>query len=147
MNYEHSSTITRRVKRLLSGYLIRKYDSLSADQAREIAMDVNSYKCFTRVRFNTGLETQTAGVYFDTRNGGTRKSNGRADVYIACEMDCEENTCDVFYGRILHLIRVDIASPFLPCTDETSVHDLVVIEWAMDLERGNQEPGMEDWKL
>ena len=125
------------LKRLLTKYLIRKYEGMTVREAQAISNDDHVCRFWGKSRFrrNGTHEMQTASVFSDS-------ARGRPSCYIAAEMDEAESKADVYYGQLFHLLEFDLTIPDSYVTSElpdTKVkHCLAVIKWAKPLSKGRQ---------
>lgn len=91
------------MRRLLKSYLVRKYEGMTLREAEIIAMDQHDCYFLKRVRFcgNGYGVVQTAETF-------SRKSCGRPSHFVATEMDFSDTGADVYYGKLIFLLEIDL---------------------------------------
>lgn len=113
------SAALRRVQKLFGEYLIRKYDGVSSDTVKNLTNDICGWKGCSSVKFLCGSGIQIPGTFWNLVGEAKRNPMNRPHVFVAIEMDGTETETDLYYGRILRLMEVDVRPPngHLPQTE------------------------------
>lgn len=135
------SAALRRVRKLFGEYLLRKYEGVSVDAVKNLTNDIRDWKGYSRVKFLCGSGIQIAGTFWNLVEETKRNPMNRPQEFVAVEMDATETEADVYYGRILRLMEIDLRPPNgrLPPTEMHCRHRVACIDWALHLQKGDQD--------
>lgn len=126
-------------KMLFRMYLRRKYRTITNAKIGNVVDCITEVKMYSRVQFVIGSDVISAGVFHKIDCDQLRKAEGRADYYVAVEMDHTENSCDVYYGRLLELMEFYIPSGILNVFEQHgSYHRVGIFDWGKRLRVGAQ---------
>ncbi|CAN8067189.1 unnamed protein product [Agarophyton chilense] len=134
----------RRLRCLLVSYLCRNNDGLSEHEAKKIIVRIKLCTFWARVRFLVSEEMHTASAYLNMGTIELIKLGNRANYFVAVEIDDDETSSDIYYGRVLRLLEMDITSNDFPISQQlfspalNRTYSVGVFDWANELRVGNQ---------
>ena len=128
---------------LIGSYFVRKHahEGLHPNLARLIARKVETVTLWSRLKFICGSDIQIASSAKPVDVTLHRQELTRPSFYVSVEMDANESTIDVYYGKVLRMMEfnVDVDGGNV---SETTVcngrYELGVIQWVDGLSLGAQ---------
>ena len=120
---------SRRFIDMLANFIVRKHNEISIVEAKDLAKAVRDIQCWKRIRLPG--DGQIANI-FDAC------SDTRPSCYVAVEMDANDTSSDIYYGKILqmHTIYFGRSTSYELSSDH---YDVVLLSWASGIMTGNQK--------
>lgn len=130
------------IKRALLNFFQRKWTYLSSIQHNNLLESIIEVIAFPTVKVLRGNGTDAVKSCCEIGDLWKLSFKSKPSYYCAAHMNEDENGADVYYGRVRNLIRV-VFDPYSYLVDNlpenTIQFDLVIMDWALRLTKGNQE--------
>lgn len=137
----NSSSVPTSIKNALLYYMARKWPYLSSNNCEKLYDRILEVISFPRLKVLNGNQVECIGSCGDTKDLSNIKFRQQAPYYCAAQMNEDMKGCDVFYGRIRYYLRIvfnDENELVMNLLEQSIQFDLVVMDWAVRLTKGNQ---------